>query len=67
MSARFHRGDRVYGINGQHGVVEGWKDGMVLVCWGLQQVHQGYLRSWELADSLTFVDPVDIPRDVRGA
>ena len=43
----WHKGDRVYcRANKQHGVVDGWKDGKLLVCWGLQQEKQGYIRSW---------------------
>ena len=43
----WHRGDRVFHRpSGQRGVVEGWKGNQLCICWGLQQVAQGYIRSW---------------------
>jgi hypothetical protein len=45
--SRFHHGDRIVSSDGRHGVVEGLNDENVLVNWGLQQIHQGYFRSWE--------------------
>lgn len=47
----WHRGDRIVSKRtGQHGVVEGWKDGSVLVWWGT--ANQRPERSWELAEEV---------------
>lgn len=64
----WHKGDRVYcRANKQHGVVDGWKDGKLLVCWGMQQMQQGYVRSWVADEDCEWQpSPVEV-LDERGS